>query len=521
MGKGSAKATLLGASLGLAWVGTLREGPDGVVAVVGMAAWLAGGRANPVLWAVGWFVLATTLAGAGPAWAVPLALCGVVAGLRARPGPLALAVRVGALAMALMAVVGLSMGWDGWRVLAMACGGLLACRSTQDAAWRRGLRWASSPALAMGLVVLVKAASGAPLTRRDSVVARLLADPRAGEPEIARVLKTDPWVVPLWARVGWDKFSQGRWEEAAAWFRAGYRARPSPTNPCGQGLALAASRAHRWAELADLLHHRRARVAIPHAEAAWEVASELWRRGKVHEAQEVLVPWVREDWRCRHLAGWLAWEMGDASRTLALLGQGDEPLRTGESSYRALLASRAQGASAQAETLLGVASPRFPHHLGLARLRGDSLRLLPRGAGVVWGGMVRLVSWDCEPCTLRAGDTLTVGLAWEPLKPLPRLQVILHLDLGRPPAARINGDFWPAPHREATRQWPVGEAVVVTRRLPIPPSARPGTYTLWVGLWTPPDPATRLRVSPPHDRFVPKGDQRFPLAKITLTPPGA
>lgn len=116
------------------------------------------------------------------------------------------------------------------------------------------------------------------------------------------------------------------------------------------------------------------------------------------------------------------------------------------------------------------------------------------------GDAMELVAFDLNTTSVHPGETLELTLYWKALAPPPGFYVtFVHLyqsALGM--AAQQDGP--PQAGRYPTTCWQPGEIVQDDIRLEIPALVTAGTYDLFVGMYAPADPFTRLPTSGPQSR---------------------
>lgn len=530
----SAYYVFMGFILTAGWAKALMNGFDGATVVCLLIAWLLG-RAKAE-WAafIAWLLLLTALAsGAGAALGALMGgmalLALIVGGFRRPTRSLRWAIISAALLLALMSVASTVWGLDTLSAppFALVPLWLLAAGIPTCPLSRRVLRWGSLPAIPLALALGAYALAGGEVARRERSLEEFQRElagqpPTAQLPAIRQRIAVDPWVPGMWAQLGELYLAAGQFDEAHAAFRKGYRVRPGKANPCRQQLAQTTAALGRWRDAADLAASGDLAITPSSHAAATAFAAELWRQNMAGRAREIMGPWEVGNLHATELAGWLAHEDGDDSAALGLLLPLLDDSLSGESMYRAAMAADVLGLDRIRDDLLRIGAERHPRHLRLgqvARLSPPELPAHRFWQGILLGNTVRLLAWDGEPDPVRAGDTLAVSMVWEPTKPLPALQLILHLDLGTPPLRRVNADCWPDGRREATREWPVGEPVIVATRVPIPADAPSGRYTVYTGMWIPGDRESRLLPGPADAQRVPRGEHRFPLGDVTVVGP--
>lgn len=105
------------------------------------------------------------------------------------------------------------------------------------------------------------------------------------------------------------------------------------------------------------------------------------------------------------------------------------------------------------------------------------------------------ITLDYAPPSL-TGNTLSLNLRWQTAAPIEHtLKVFVHLrQPGGEPIAQ--SDREPAGGFDPTDTWRPGQPILDRRALLVPRHASPGTYAVYVGLYTP-ETGTRLRVQAP------------------------
>ncbi|HEY3357062.1 MAG TPA: sulfatase-like hydrolase/transferase [Polyangia bacterium] len=128
---------------------------------------------------------------------------------------------------------------------------------------------------------------------------------------------------------------------------------------------------------------------------------------------------------------------------------------------------------------------------------------------VRFGDAVRLYGYDVAATTVPRGGTLDVTWYFESRAPLKGpWRIFLH---GVGPGF-LQGDHDPVEGLLPLRQWPRGATIADRQRLPIPAHLRPGTYTLFMGIF-----AGRQRLPARGPAADPKQDRAQALT-ITVTP---
>lgn len=510
------------------------NGVDGATVVCLLIAWLIGRATAEWATVIAWLLLLTAQAsgaGTGPgALMGGMALLALILGGFRRPaGSLRWAILGAAVLLAVLSVVSTVWGLNTLAAPPLALIPLWFLAGTfPSRASRRLLWWGSLPAVPLALALGVYAIAGGEIARRERSLEEFRRQfqelpPTAQLSAIQQRLAIDPWVPGLWAQLGEFQLDAGQLDEAHAAFRKGYTVRPGKANPCQRRFVQTAATLGKWRDVADLTVGGDLTIMPESHRAATAFAAELWRRNAIGRAREIMSPWEAGNRWATELAGWLAHDDGDDSAALGLLLPLLDDSLSGESVYRAAMAAQGLGLDRIRDDLLCVGTERHPRHLRLGQVAGLPSPKLPAhrlGQGIILGNTVRLLAWEGEPHPVRAGDTLAVSIAWEPTKPLPAMQIILHLDLGAPPRKRINADFWPERRRDATVGWPVGELAVASTRVPIPADAPSGRYTVYTGMWIPGDRESRLLPGPADSHRVPRGEYRFPLGDVAVLAPG-
>ena len=130
------------------------------------------------------------------------------------------------------------------------------------------------------------------------------------------------------------------------------------------------------------------------------------------------------------------------------------------------------------------------------------------------GDGVRLIGYNMDRNAAAPGETTTVTLFWEALKPLPlSYTVFLHavaLETGAKAAQR---DALPVCGRALTHLWNPGDVIADPHPIRLNDAAAPGTYTLLAGLY---DVETGARLPVTDASGAPVGDA-IPLAQIEVT----
>ncbi|HYN87073.1 MAG TPA: glycosyltransferase family 39 protein, partial [Ardenticatenaceae bacterium] len=101
-----------------------------------------------------------------------------------------------------------------------------------------------------------------------------------------------------------------------------------------------------------------------------------------------------------------------------------------------------------------------------------------------WEGGIRLVGHDTLPGTMGPGESLDLRLVWTAEEPQARDYTVFVQVLGPDGQLVAQSDRQPEGGSYPTSAWTVREHVADTYRLPIPPDAVSGTYTIIAGLYT-------------------------------------
>ncbi|MEO6063524.1 MAG: OpgC domain-containing protein [Thermoflexales bacterium] len=128
-------------------------------------------------------------------------------------------------------------------------------------------------------------------------------------------------------------------------------------------------------------------------------------------------------------------------------------------------------------------------------------------AGAAWRGGITLSAASVDLSDVGAGDIIPLALTWTaPDAPSADLDVFIHLGPadGAPVAQNDNA---PVAGFRPTASWGPGETITDQRGVYITPTAPPGRYTLFVGLY---DSATGERLK------LVSGEDRFALGHVTL-----
>ncbi|HUT18894.1 MAG TPA: hypothetical protein VM366_07015 [Anaerolineae bacterium] len=111
---------------------------------------------------------------------------------------------------------------------------------------------------------------------------------------------------------------------------------------------------------------------------------------------------------------------------------------------------------------------------------------MPQPVEATLGDQIRLLSARAAD-SVAVGETLAVRLDWTALRPVAEDYIaFVHLIDGN--GARVaSHDGVPWDRKSPTHTWLPGDVVPDVHRFPVPPDTPPGTYTLWVGMYTWPD----------------------------------
>ncbi|HXU03091.1 MAG TPA: sulfatase-like hydrolase/transferase [Polyangia bacterium] len=125
------------------------------------------------------------------------------------------------------------------------------------------------------------------------------------------------------------------------------------------------------------------------------------------------------------------------------------------------------------------------------------------------GDAILVRGYDISAASLRAGDTVDVTAHFQAGKPLPAgWRLFFHLE---GPAGYRNLDHVPVEGMMPLERWRTGQLIRDRQRIPIPPGAPPGTYTMYVGAYL---GAQRLPVTP---AALSDGTNRLRLLSFTVT----
>lgn len=142
---------------------------------------------------------------------------------------------------------------------------------------------------------------------------------------------------------------------------------------------------------------------------------------------------------------------------------------------------------------------RLPVEGGGDSVRLGSVRLLPVGDSpypnpmrAVLGERVALVGYRLEPAAASAGETVTLILYWQALRPMERDYTVFTHVLGE------GQHIWGQEDRAAaTSRWVPGQVQEEVYRLHLHPNTPPGTHQVEVGMYRP-DTLERLELVGPH-----------------------
>jgi hypothetical protein len=131
------------------------------------------------------------------------------------------------------------------------------------------------------------------------------------------------------------------------------------------------------------------------------------------------------------------------------------------------------------------------------------------------GGQVRLLGYELESESIRAGETLSLTLYWQALRPMAfSYSVFTHL-LDRSNQVAAQDDGVPRDGTYPTTLWQPGEVVADPYRIAIGPDVAPGLYQLEAGMYRA-ETAKRLAVIDANGQPLP--DDRILLPEITVLP---
>jgi hypothetical protein len=117
--------------------------------------------------------------------------------------------------------------------------------------------------------------------------------------------------------------------------------------------------------------------------------------------------------------------------------------------------------------VVGLAAARSPMHRMDAQL----------------DGYVRLIGYEVMPTVVRAGDTLTLHLYWEPLQPLPH-NYTSYVHVVDEQGNRIaQSDHRPGGVYYPTSLWKQGEHLLDTHTIMLPSTGHAAVYQIWAGMY--------------------------------------
>lgn len=109
--------------------------------------------------------------------------------------------------------------------------------------------------------------------------------------------------------------------------------------------------------------------------------------------------------------------------------------------------------------------------------------------GAVLGGQILLTAYEFPRIQYRAGEAINLTFFWQAVAPISEnYALFIHLTT---PQGGIVSQIDAPPGIKPTGQWNVGEIVVDSRQLPIPPTTASGNYQIRVGFY---NPATSARL---------------------------
>jgi 4-amino-4-deoxy-L-arabinose transferase-like glycosyltransferase len=132
------------------------------------------------------------------------------------------------------------------------------------------------------------------------------------------------------------------------------------------------------------------------------------------------------------------------------------------------------------------------------------------------GGQVRFLGYDLSTDTLQVGETLTLTLYWQALRPIELSYHVFNHLTGPQGEVVAQKDGVPRQGAYPTNLWQTGEVVIDTYQVTVDPAAAPGQYKLETGLYRL-ESLKRLPVTDAAGQS-PAGD-RLLLSEITLLPP--
>ncbi|OQY20970.1 MAG: hypothetical protein B6I34_07980 [Anaerolineaceae bacterium 4572_32.1] len=118
----------------------------------------------------------------------------------------------------------------------------------------------------------------------------------------------------------------------------------------------------------------------------------------------------------------------------------------------------------------------------LARLRVEGAAAAQKAA-VNFGDQMLLLDYDIPRKELRPGDLFEMTLNWQGLADMDEdYTIFVHL-LGPDGLSHGQVDLWPHDGTYPTGEWPVGEVIADTYRVPLDADAPPGAYRVEVGVY--------------------------------------
>ena len=108
----------------------------------------------------------------------------------------------------------------------------------------------------------------------------------------------------------------------------------------------------------------------------------------------------------------------------------------------------------------------------------------PHPVSINFGDRMRLVGYELSSRMVRPGETVTLTLYWEGLRPMEVNYTVSTQLVGLGQRKAAQDDAWPQQGDAPTAAWEPGKVVVDVRPLMIHPDAPPGVYDVWVVVYT-------------------------------------
>jgi hypothetical protein len=124
-----------------------------------------------------------------------------------------------------------------------------------------------------------------------------------------------------------------------------------------------------------------------------------------------------------------------------------------------------------------------PLTLTIARFRVEGAPITGQEAAVNFDDQMLLLDYDVAQTELHPGDVMDVTIHWQGLADMSEdYTIFVHL-LGPDGLSHGQVDVWPHDGTYPTSEWPIGEVIADTYRVPLDAGAPPGAYRIEVGVY--------------------------------------